>query len=238
MATNCFNIVRGKRVRVTRLDACGEFPAPMTTAALVTSSGFISVAYTMEYEDGDEHIQKNANGDLCIVDRSEDKLKRVMATISFCEVDPALLELVTANALEVDGAGDNVGIRVSTGIPDNAANFALELWAGTAGEGCVDGEVEYGYFLLPFLKNGTLRDFTIENGPTTFEVQAWTENGTGWGAGPYNVVASGAAGAPSSLEDPLTANDHLVLRTTTVAPPAAVCGYQAMPAAPTPAVGS
>lgn len=235
MPSNCFNVVRGKRVRLTRLDECGTPPAPMATDALVVSSGFISVAYTLEYEDGDEIIQKNANGDLCITDRSEDKFKRVMVTISFCEVDPAALELATGNAAEVDGAGVNVGIRVSRGLPDDAANFALELWSGVGEVECTGGDREYGYLLLPFLKNGTLRDFTVENGPTTFEVQAWTENGTNWGAGPYNVVASGAGGVPSSLEDPLTADDHMVIRTTTVAPPAAACGYQAMPAAPTPA---
>lgn len=235
MATNCYNIVRGKIVRVTRLDACGAYPAPAALNAQATSAGYISVAYTLEYEEGTEHLQKNANGDICLLDRAEDKFKRVMVTISFCEVDPSLLELVTGNTLEVDGAGDNVGIRVSRNLPDNAANFALELWSGVGPAPCSEDGQEYGYFLLPFVKNGTLRDFTIEDGPTTFEVQGWTESGGEWGAGPYNVVASGAGGVPSALEDPLTTDDHLLMRVTTVAPPAAVCGTGVMPAAPTPA---
>lgn len=342
MATNCFSVVRGKRVRVTRLNDCGVFPVPTTTNSFVTSSGFISVQYAMDWEDGDEHIQKNANGDLCINDRSCDQFKRVMVTISFCEVDPDLYSLVTSGTLEVDSAGNNVGFRVSEG--GLCSNFALELWAGTDGNSCAasnetqslteggagltsftltatlpgysaattaaipasstaaavqaalealdaidPGDVlvtgpagastgpwlvqfqgryaglnitqmtstptggtgtltvatvtgggvstsEFGYFLLPFVKNGTLRDFTVENGPTTFEIQGWTESSTGWGVGPYNVVASGAGGVPSSLDDPVTALDHMIIRTTNVVPPTAVCGFQTMPAAPTPAV--
>lgn len=339
MASNPFSVVRGKRVRVTRLNGCGAFPVPTTTNSFVTSSGFISVQYSLDWEDGDEHIQKNANGDLCINDRSCDQFKRVMVTISFCEVDPDLFSLVTAATLEVDSSGIDVGFRVSE--KGACSNFALELWSGlddggdcpltnevqslteggsgltsftltwqgqtttsitasatvaqvqaalesidlidpgdvvvtgpagasngpwlvtfigryagqnvaqmtstpTGGTGTLTvatvtgGGVstggEFGYFLLPFVKNGTLRDFTVENGPTTFEIQGWTEGAAGWGVGPYNVVASGAGGVPSSLDDPLTANDHLVVRTTLVPPPAAVAGYQTMPAAPTPAV--
>lgn len=235
MAANCYSVVRGKRVRVTRLTACGAFPAPAATNSLVTSSGFISVQYAMEYEDGDEHIQKNANGDLCINDKACDQFKRVMVTISFCEVDPDLFSLVTGNTLEVDGAGIDVGFRVSENVA--CSNFALELWSGLDDIECdLTGNQEFGYFLLPYVKNGTLRDFTVENGPTTFEIQGWTESSDGWGVGPYNVVRSGAANVPSSLEDPLTDDDHLLVRVTTVAPPAAVCGFQVMPAAPTPAV--
>jgi hypothetical protein len=235
MAANCYSVVRGKRVRVTRLDECGTPPAAMTTNALVTSSCFISVQYTLEYEDGDEHIQKNANGDLCINDKSCDQFKRVMVVISFCEVDPDLFSLLTSNSVEVDAAGNDVGFRVSENTA--CSNFALELWSGLDDVECdVSGNLEYGYFLLPFVTNGTLRDFTVENGPTTFEINGWTKSSTGWGTGPYNVVRSGAADTPSALEDPITDEDHLLVRVTTVAPPAAVCGYQAMPAAPTPAV--
>lgn len=336
MAANCYSIVRGKRVRVTRLDACGAYPVPTTANSLVTSSGFISVAYEMDFEDGDEHIQKNANGDLCINDRSCDQFKRVMVTISFCNVDPDLFSLITGGTLEVDSSGINVGFRISEN--GTCTNFALELWAGvdgqnpcpptneivtstvggtgltsftltfsgqtttsiaaaatgatvqaalegldvidpgdvvvtggaggpwvitfvgrlaglnvgaitstpTGGTGTVTQVVtvqggtltggNFGYFLLPFVKNGTLRNFTVENGPTTFEVQAWTDGGGNWLSGPYNVVASGAAGVPSALDDPVTTNDHMIVRSTTVPPPAASCGFQVMPATPTPAV--
>jgi hypothetical protein len=342
MVASCFNVVRGKRVRVTRLDACGAYPVPTTANSFVASDGFISVQYSLDYEDGDEHIQKNADGALCINDKTCDVYKRTNVTISFCGVDPDMFSLITANAVELDASGVDVGFRVSEGI--SCSNFAFELWSGLGGNDCPNtnevqsltvggagltsftltypgtpgpsgtttsiavpataaavqaglesldaidpGDVSvtgpagsstgpwlvtfigryagqnvpqmtstptggtgtltvatvtgggvstgasYGYFLLPFVKNGTLRDFTVENGPTTFEIQAWTESGPNWGAGPYNVVAAGAAGVPSALKVPMSSLDHMLIRLTTVAPPASVCGYQSMPAAPTPA---
>jgi hypothetical protein len=344
MAASCFGVVRGKRVRVTRLDACGAPPAATTANSLVTSSGFVSVQFSPDYEAGTEIIQKNANGDLCINDKSCDVFKRVNVTISFCNVDPDLFSLVSGNSVEVDGAGNDVGFRVAEALACN--QFALELWTGIDGQnacpptnasqsiteggsgltsftltvtvpgysaattgsiaasstaaqvqtalegldGIDPGDVSvtgpagasngpwivnfqgryagqaiatmtatptggtgtvtiavvttggvatggnFGYVLLPFIKNGTIRNFTVELGATTFEVQGWTDNGGGWGTGPYNVIPQGAGGVPSALKTAIGANDHMLVRTTSVTPPAAVCGYQAMPSAPTPAV--
>lgn len=340
MAATCYQIVRGKRIRVTRLDACGAPPAALAANGNVVSSGFITVAYAFDYEDGDEFIQKNANGDLCINDRSNDVFKRVMVTIDFCGVDPDLLSLVTGSSLVVDSvSGIDQGIDIDE-TTMGTSNFAFELWGGidgqapcpltnetqsiteggsgltsftltyngqttasiaasstvaqitTALQGLDDidpGDISvtgpagasngpwlvtfigrlagtnvpqmtatptggtgtvtiatpvpggvvtsgnYGYFLLPFLRNGTLRDFTVENGPTTFQVMAWTDGGGGWGSGPYNVVAEGAAGVPSAMKTPVAATTHMRIRPTTVPPPAAACGYQAQPATPTPA---
>jgi hypothetical protein len=234
MPSTCFKVVRGKRLRATILDECGAPPAALTANSQITSAGFVSVQYTLEYEDGDEYIVKNADGALCINSRNCDVFKRITLTISLCEVDPELVVLLTNQTAEIDGAGDTVGFRISRNT--ECSNFALELWPGLDDIECDDaGNLEYGYVLLPFVKNGTLRDFTIENGPTNFEIQAWTENGSRWGSGPYNVVRSGPGGTPSSLEDPVDPDDHMLFRVTTVAPPAAVCGLQAMPAAPTPA---
>lgn len=343
MAANCYGVVRGKRVRVTRLDSCGAFPVPTTANSLVTSSGFVSIQYSPDYEAGDEIIQKNADGALCINDRTCDVFKRTNVTISFCNVDPDLFSLITGNSVEVDGSGNDVGFRIAEGVTCN--QFALELWTGIDGQnacpatnevqsiteggsgltsftltatlpgysaattgsiaasstaaqvqaalegldaidpgdvsvtgpagasngpwnvtfqgryaglditqmtatptggtgtvtiatvtaGGVSTGGNFGYILLPFVRNGTLRDFTVELGPTNFEVQAWTDNGGNWGVGPYNVIPQGAGGVPSSLKTPIGTNDHMLIRSTSVTPPAAACGYQAMPAAPTPA---
>lgn len=228
----CFSVVRGKRIRATRLDECGAPPDPETEDSQVTSSGFISVAYAMEYEDGDEHIQKNADGELCINDRSCDVFKRVSVTITLCNVDPDLINLLTGNPSEVDAAGENVGFRIS----ENAGcdNFAFELWSGIPSQDCdSEGGRPYGYLLLPYVTNGTVRDITVENGPTTFEVQAWTKGNGDWGQGPYNVVTAEDGTTPTALDDPILNGQHLLLRETLLAPPDATCGYQAMPEAPT-----
>lgn len=333
MTATCWTPVRGKIVRATRVDACGAPPAALTANAQVTSSGFVSVEFSPDYEDGDDLTQKTADGTLCVADRGCDQLKRVGVTVTFCGVDPDMLGLVAGLPAEVDVSGVNVGFRLRSGQP--CTDFALEVWAGTPGLQCGANEIQtlteggaglttftltfagqttaaitasstaanvqsklealsnigpgnvvvtgpagastgpwvvtftgtlagtnvaqmtstptggtgtltvatfsggtgvgqtYGYLLVPHLKNGRLNDWTIENGVTTFEVEAWTSGQVGWLKGPYNVVASGAAGVPSELDDAILANDHVLMRTTTVAPPAAVCGYQALPATPT-----
>lgn len=231
--TICRSYVRGKRVRVTRLDECGTPPAPATACSLAVSSGYITVNYTAEYEAGDEHIQKNANGDLCITDRSADIFKRYAVEIEFCEVDPDLFGIVTGNDLEVQDDGQTVGFRVSRNVA--ASDFALEVWVGVANQDCVSGVTEYGYLLLPHVHNGTVRDISVQNGPITFTVQGWTKDNN-WLNGPYEVVLNdGSPAVCTALEDPLEPEDHLLLRRTQCAPPAAACGCQVMPALPTPA---
>lgn len=339
MAANCFSPIRGKRVRATLVDSCGTAPAANTAASQVTSSGFITVQYEFDYQAGTELVQLNADGQMCINDRTCDQFKRIPVTIDFCNVDPDMLSAITGMPVEVDGAGVTQGIRIQEGLACN--QFGLELWTGTTGAAAcpltnqVDtlteggsgltsftltisavgmttvttasipaastaaavqtiiqnainaagigdvavtgatsgpytvtftGELAgkavtvtatptggsgtltvavvtaggtvavngvFGYVLTPFLKNGTLQSFTFGNAVTTFQVKAWTSAGSNWGAGPYNVIAQGSAGVPSALKTPIGAFQHALLRATTVPPPAAACGLQAMPAAPT-----
>lgn len=217
MPTQCFGVVRGKRVRVTELDVCG---IPVTGGSFVVSDGFISVEITTELEDGDEYIQKNADGKLCINERAPDSVKRLNVTVTWCKVDPDIVNLITGNPLEMDVA-DAVGFRIQEGEVD--ARWALELWTGLAGTGCDDdGNILYGYFLLPLVTGSTIGDITIENAVVTFSTTGYTEGNSGWGVGPYDVIHDPAA----PLDVAITAIDHALIRTTEVAPPTAVCGAQ------------
>lgn len=226
MATKCFNVVRGKRLRATRLDACGNPPDAGTASSIVVTKGFVSVGLTAVTEDGEEITQKNANGELCINDRSRDEFKRWDLEIELCEVDPGLVELVTQAVLELDANDDTVGIRTPEGAASESV--ALELWSGIPGEDCGSGPEEFGYLLLPFTIPGTLGDITVENGATTFSLRGHTRAGSGWGSGPYDVVID-ANGDPAPLGTPIAQDEHMLLRTTGVAPPAAQCGLQDMP---------
>lgn len=219
MATTCFGVVRGKRVRVTELNACG---VPVTGLSYVVSEGFVQVTITSELEDGDEYVQKNANGALCINLRSPDSLKRLSVTVDWCKVDPDIIHIITGNPVEVSGT-DTVGFRIQEGPAD--ARWALELWTGLDDdEECIGGVPEYGYLLLPRLTGSTLGDITVENGVTTFQTNGYTESNPGWGVGPYNVIGDPA----TPLTVAMASIDHALIRTTVVAPPTAVCGVQAL----------
>lgn len=219
MTTTCFGVVRGKTVRVTELDVCG---IPVTGASFVVSDGFVQVAITSELEDGDEYVQKNANGALCVNLRSPDSLKRLSVTIDWCNVDPDIIHIITGNPVEVSGT-DTVGFRIQEGPAD--ARWALELWTGLdSDEQCVTGVPEYGYFLLPRLTGSTIGDITVENGVSTFQTNGYTESNPGWGVGPYDVIGSPAG----PLDVAMASIDHALIRTTVVAPPIAVCGVQSL----------
>lgn len=227
MTTKCFSVVRGKRLRITRLDECGNPPESEAESALVVTKGFISVGMSSDVADGEDIEQRNADGDLCVQDKSRDQFKRWDLSIDLCEVDPHLLELVSNVRLEEDYDGNVVGVRGFQGA--NMDAFALELWTGVPGEDCVPGEpTTYGYLLLPFVVPGVLGDVTVENGATTFSVSGDTRGAGGWGVGPYDVVPTDAEHTPGPLGTPMADDEHHLLRTTTIAPPAVECGAQAM----------
>ena len=224
MATHCFATVRGKAVRVTSLDECGAVPAS-PTGRFVASDGFVSVTLSSELETGDEFIVKNANGALCVNERSPDTLKRLNVEVVWCQVDPDLFALITGYPVELDGT-DAVGFRVQEGNAET--NWALEVWTGLAGsDACAGGGGAcYGYLLVPFITGATLGDLTIENAAANFTTTGYTKVGSGWGAGPFDVIGDPATG----LEDPIGATDLALLRETCVAPPASACGSVAVPA--------
>jgi hypothetical protein len=189
--TKCLSLVKGRRIRVTKLDSCGR-PVYGDTSQVV-SKGFISVGFTANTSDSDEISVTNAAGEICVFDPAVTSLSGYAVEISFCEVDPELFALVTGQSVVLGGdASTVIGFDVDPAIALSASNFALELWAGSpAGDACATAGAtgSYGYLLLPFLTGGILGDFTVENAAITFTLTgANTKKGNAWGKGPYPVM--------------------------------------------------
>jgi hypothetical protein len=189
--TKCLSLVKGRRIRVTKLDSCGRPVYGDTTQ--VVSKGFISVAFTANTSESDEIRVTNAAGEVCVFDAAVTSLTGYGLEIQFCEVDPELFSLVTGQPVVKAADGVTVvGFDVDTKISLDNSNFAMELWAGsTATDACANPAAtgSYGYLLLPFLKGGILGDFTVENGAVTFTITgANTAEGNAWGTGPYPVM--------------------------------------------------
>lgn len=220
--TVCYNIVRGKVMRVTSLDECGAIYVGSPPACeVVVTDGLISAGLTSEIETGEEIRDRNWAGVMCVTDKQPDELIRVTAEITFCQVDPSLVSLMTGSAVELDDDNNVVGFRAETG--PITAKLAMELWSGTSPVNCGPGaEQSYGYTLLPFLTGGNVGDITIENGRADFVVTGlFTQNGGSWGVGPYDVVTVG--GNPSPLEVAMSTTQPYLMRLTDVAPPEAAC---------------
>jgi hypothetical protein len=224
--TTVFKPIRGKRMRLTRLDECGV-PVAGAASTLVTK-GYISLGLSPQYEDGDDITQANADGDLDINEPADFSLSRIDVEGAFIGVNPDVVELLTGNPVELDSGGSAVGFRLQGGIPV-LGGWAIEVWTGLAGQVCA-GTPAYGYALLPFLRGGKIGDVTIENGALNLTISSSTRESAGWGAGPYSVVMVGTApGAPGPLPVPIGARDHWLMRVTKVAPPAVTAGLIALP---------
>lgn len=228
MATHVFIPVRGKRIRVTRLDSCGRIPAAGAPGAYLATDGFVSLQYSSVVEEGAEITQRNASGALCVNEKFASSFKRFTIEMTFCGVNPSLIPLMTNAEGYFDAAGDNAGFTISEG--DIEKWFALELWTGLSGAACAeDAEEASGYILTPFVEAGTIGDIAVdgENAVTFSMTGAFTKGGNGWGVGPYHVAYDDASTPdflPTAL-DPLT---HFLLMDTGIAPPPSAAELQPM----------
>lgn len=226
MATRCYSPVGGERMRVTRLDNCGR--PVFGDCSQVVSDGFVEVSVTANIDEGTEINVANAAGRTCVRRPARPQLLGYTVEIQFCRVDPAILEIMTGQSPVLDGDGDEVGVRISSG-EQNVSGFALEIWSDVPGAECgEEAEGSFQYLLFPFFQAGIIGDFTIGNDAVNFTVSnAATRDGAGWGVGPYNVVLD-ADGNPSGLLQPIGSQDHMHVQYTEVEPPEASCGCQAL----------
>lgn len=190
MASKGYTAVKGRRVRVTRVDACGRPIYGESSQAV--SKGVISAAWTANTIETDEVNQTNFGGERCVYEASEPELTGYTLEIQFCEVDPELFSLITGQKIYYDANGNAIGFSINTKISLSDRAFALEIWAGApAGDACATPGAQgtYGYFLAPFVKGGYIGDYTIENGAVTFTITgATTRDGNQWLSGPYKVM--------------------------------------------------
>jgi hypothetical protein len=225
MANVCYPMVRGRRLRATRLDGCGN--PVLGPDSVVVTKGFISVGLTANIEEGEAINVTNANGEVCVLDQPAPKFNNYSVEISFCDVNPALFALMSGMPTVLNGT-DVVGFDVDSEVNADDSGFALELWTGVPTEACEPGAGQsYGYMLLPFVKGGVLGDFTVENAAINFTLTgATTKKGSGWGVGPYDV--QNVAGVPGPLSTPVNVGTHLRTFRTTLAPPEADCEPEAL----------
>lgn len=220
-------LIRGRAMRVTRLDGCGN--PVLGPDSVVTTTGFISVGSTPNIATGTDIQVTNANGDVCAEDKATPKFSSHSLEITLCGVDTELVGLFTGNPIVLDADGDPVGFDDDTEAKVDLTGYALEVWSGVASAACSpSGDLTYGYFVYPFVKGGTVGALTVQNNSVDFTISnSSTRDGTNWGVGPFDVVRD-AATNPSPLLIPLGAGVHRRFVLTTVAPPPEVVGAQAL----------
>jgi hypothetical protein len=144
-----------------------------------TTSSFIRVSFTPEYEEGDEITEKRADGTICVSFKAPDTLKRVTMEIAICEPDPEFTALVSGGILLTrqetpadDSTIKSVGWASSqVGEDPSRDGVAVEVWSYAVQNGKRATVNPYFHWIFPYVKVRQSGDRVIENGllANTFE---------------------------------------------------------------------
>ena len=208
--------IQGVSIRVTRLDAAGNLLNGPGDS--YTTSAFMRVSFTPEYEEGDEITEKSANGTVCVTYKSPDTLKRITMELAICEPDPELSALLSGGLLLRKNLGtfaapDNKSVGwAAPGVGDDPAGngVAIEAWSHAIKSGKKSSTLPYFHWVFPYVKVRQSGDRVIENGLLANTFEGYGLGNTNFGSGPdgrweYPVAAerpysySRATWAPTGL---------------------------------------
>jgi len=195
--------IQGVSIRVTRLDAAGNLMAGAGNS--YTTSAFMRVSFTPEYEEGDEITEKGANGIVCVTYKAPDTLKRITMELAICEPDPELSALISGGLLlrknlGTAGQPNNKSIGwAAPGVGDDPAGngVAIEVWSHAVKDGKKAGVLPYFHWIFPFVKMRQSGDRVIENG-----LMANTFEGYGLGNPNFQAGLDGRWEFPVAAERP------------------------------------
>lgn len=195
--------IQGVSIRVTRLDSVGNLlngPADS-----YTTSAFMRVSFTPEYEEGDEITEKGANGVVCVTYKAPDTLKRITMELAICEPDPELSALLSGGLLlrKNVGTAGNADVKsvgwAAPGVGDDPAGngVAIEAWSHAVKDGKRSGTLPYFHWIFPYAKFRQSGDRVIENG-----MMANTFEGYGLGNASFQSGIDGRWEFPVASERP------------------------------------
>ena len=195
--------VQGVAIRVTRLDAAGNLLNGAGDS--YTTSAFLRTSFTPEYEEGDEIVEKSADGTVCVSYKAPDTLKRITMEIAICDPDPELTALMSGGLLLrknfgtlASPANTSVG-WAAPGVGDDPAGngVSIEVWSFAVKDGKRATNLPYFYWVFPYAKLRQSGDRVIENG-----LLANTFEGYGLGNVNFNSGLDGRWEFPIATERP------------------------------------
>lgn len=232
-----FPVVKGTRLRATKVNSCG-LPVSGPSNYVVTD-GFVTATVSPVLQEAEELEQRNAEGRICVAERTPPERKYYTLTIVLCQVNTCLISLFNGWVQELDWDGAPVGFRDQREVE---ADFgvAIEIWAGgRAGDDCpspTDDSVfssagsgrNYGYFLM-FGTEFTLGDIEIGAAVANFTLTGISFAAPQWGRGPWNVVPIDGANTAGRLLTPIGQDEQLLIQRTSIAPPEITPGAECCP---------
>jgi len=216
VVARCVSPIQARVARLIKLDVCGN-PVTGASSAVVVTDGFISIEPSPQYQDGEEHTQRKANGALCVYQKDASELTRVDLTTNFCVLDPDAIVVITGERLLTTNTVTGTGVAYGEGLL--TSRHSLEVWQPVTGLGACDasGQQQFVYWAFMNAGNAKIQDFTFENAPFQFTTLVETRS-----VGPLWLSRSGAATwlGINTVES----GEHFLHNITTAAPPTATCG--------------
>jgi hypothetical protein len=181
--------IQGVSIRVTRLDASGNLLNEPGDS--YTTSAFMRLSFTPEYEEGDEITEKGANGAVCVTYKSPDTLKRITMELAICEPDTELTQLLSGGLLLRKNLGTfaapdrkSVGWSSPSTGDDPAGNgVAIETWSHAIIDGKKASSLPYFHWVFPYAKLRLSGDRVIENGLLANTFEGYGLGNTAFGMG-------------------------------------------------------
>lgn len=170
-------------MRITKLDDTG---APLVGPRnSYKTDALVQAQIGLEYEDGEEIIQKNGSGVICLTYKANDSLKRgTISGLQVCTPDPNVLAfMVGGNVLE--RGADQVGYQApEVGSDPNPNGFSLELWTRAIIDGAFAG---YFWWVLPRANVRPSGDWVLSGAdPLVPEFEGSATQNPNWLDGPNN----------------------------------------------------
>ena len=170
-------------IRVTALDAGG---VPKAGNPMYVSDQLVKIDFNPDMEAGQEISNRGASGNLCVVYRTPDLLKRLTIELELCVPDPELEVLLSGGKVFYDAVDttDVVGFQYPPLMVDPTPNgISVEAWTRYIVEGAQPQDQPYMWWTFPrmYLRKGN-RTIDINSMASVFDGYA-IENGA-WDGGP------------------------------------------------------
>lgn len=225
MAT--FPIVKGVRLRATKINSCG---LPIAGASnYIVTDGYVQAMIDPVMKDASELEQVNAEGKTCVIDRTPPERKHYKVDIELCNVNTGLISLFNGWEQILDYDDSAVGFRDQKTV-DGDYGVALEIWTGgRADDDCAiptEDSVftdpgtgkKYGYLLIGATEF-QLSGITVSAAVSTLTLSGVSLAMPQWGRGPWNVAAIDSDNTPGRLLEPMNEDSHYAFFRTPVPPP-------------------
>lgn len=161
----CPKPIKGVALRLTRNDVCDVPLAANVANSRIQTSGFVRLAMTPDYDEGDEITLRNANGDLCLHESPDPVLRGMTLELQLCGVPYPVLEMLAGYDALVNANADIIGLAAPIALRNTNRNSAtLEVWQRNAGSICTTPGTDEVQTVTVTATGGT---FTLSFGGST-----------------------------------------------------------------------